>query len=416
MGMGVSGGNNQFQMSYYTGVGNSQNGELASNLFYTLGQWYHYVVTYDGLNSTLYVNGRNILTTTSPNAADTWSPLAIGAGKWDGGPIGGTRWLTGNEDEVAIYTNVLSALQITNHYLAGTAVGSNYMQTILADNPLLYYRMDAPGYTNPSAALYPKAVNYGSALPNGAYLPGIVPGGISGPPIGVLGTNSVAAPINGVISCVDAGYDPAFNPTGTQPFTAMTWFRTYPADGRVQTIMSHGTNWTLNLNGTSGKLVWNVGAGSVTSANILNDGNWHQVAGVYDGSTCYLYVDGALNISGAAAGSLTSDAGDDLYLGGNAAFTQVGANQQYFAGAIAQAAFYTNALTATQIQAIYSAAASVTPTIRVAHSGNNVTITYAVTLLSSTNATGPYQPVPGATNPYTTPATNAQQFYRSSSP
>src|SRR4029077_18563687 len=99
------------------------------------------------------------------------------------------------------------------------------------------YRMDAPAYTTPEPNLFPIAVNYGSAPPDGAYPGGVTPGGVAGPLILGLGTN-VAAPINGIISCVDAGNDPAFDPTNHQPFSAMLWFKSNPADARVQTLMS----------------------------------------------------------------------------------------------------------------------------------------------------------------------------------
>jgi hypothetical protein len=42
-------------------------------------------------------------------------------------------------------------------------------------------------------------------------------------------------------------------------------------------------------------------------------------------------------------------------------------------------------------------------------------ITYTGTLQSSTNVAGPYADVPDATSPYTTPMTNAQTYFRSSS-
>ena len=311
-------------------------------------------------------------------------------------------------DDVAVYTNVLTTNQVSNHYLAATTYGSNYMQTVTNDSPLLYYRMDCAGYTNPPASLYPPAVNYGLSLVNGAYLPGVPPGAVSGPANALLGSNLVAAPINGVISCVDAGTDPMFNPTNTQPFTAMAWLKAYPADSRLQAIMSHGaTNWAMNLDGTTGHIVWNLfNGGKVTSTTILNDGNWHFVAGVYNGTTSSLYVDGQLNNSGAASG-LAGEPGAHLYLGGNADYEIVGGSQ-YFGGAIAQAAFFTNALTAAQIQTV----SPVPPTISLKLSGANVAITYTGTLVSSTNVAGPYGAVPGASSPFSTPATNAQMFYR----
>jgi hypothetical protein len=189
----------------------------------------------------------------------------------------------------------------------------------------------------------------------------------------------------------------------------MTWFKSNPSDCRVQSIMSHGANnWALNLDGTTGHLVWTtVTGGSVTSTGILNDGLWHFAAGVSDGSHIYLYVDGQLNISAALAAGVVGEPTAHLFLGGNADNVQVESNQRYFAGAIAQAAFYTNALTFGQIQAVYGI-----PTITM----TNLVIQYTGTLLSSTNVSGPYNPVGGASSPYTVPATNAQQFYRASIP
>ena len=353
MGLGLTGGNNEFQMNYYTGAGTAQSEEMESDLFFTPSQWYHYVVTYDGTNSILYVDGQNVFTATSTYAVDTWSPLAIGAGKWDFGPIDGLRWFAGMEDEVAIYTNVLTGNQITNHYLAGTTVGSNYMQTVLGDNPLLYYRMDCPGYTNASPNICPIAFNYGSAPVDAIYLSGTVPGELSGP--AGLGTNSVAVGLNGVFSCVNAGSDPTFSAAGSQPFTALTWFKTYPSDGRVQDLMSKGTNWALVLDGTNGDVVWDTqGAGPVLSVNTFNDNNWHMAAGVYDGVHSLLYIDGQLNNSLPVTAAQAGDSTDPLFLGGNAAFAAVGNNQQYFAGALAQAAFFTNALTAAQIANLFA--------------------------------------------------------------
>ena len=48
-------------------------------------------------------------------------------------------------------------------------------------------------------------------------------------------------------------------------------------------------------------------------------------------------------------------------------------------------------------------------------SGKNLVVTYAGTLLSSTNVTGPYAPVAGAASPFTIPITNSSQFYRAQS-
>ncbi len=260
-------------------------------------------------------------------------------------------------DEVAVYTNILTSTQVSTHY--ATASSGNYPQTITNDGALLYYRMDCQSYTNPPTTSYPVVVNYGSAPVLGAYQSGIVPGGVSGPPIPTLGSNVVAAPGNGIFSCVDANTDPTFNVTSTNKFTAMIWFRAYPAEPRVQTVMSHGiTNWAMNLDGTTGRIVWNTGAGgNVTSANVLNDGIWHFLVGVEDGRTNYLYVDGSLNASAplATTNGLTGELGAHVYLGGNQDVASALYNTRYLDGAVAEAALFTNALTAAQVLQVYQA-------------------------------------------------------------
>ena len=423
-GSGLNGGNwagfrlswgGNFQVYADDGTSSTTFTASFSSPNYPANQWHYCVVTYDGTTASVYVDGSSspVAGTTLAMALDDWTPITIGAGRWQGVP---TRGFNGIEDEVAIYTNLLSVADMGTHYNDALFGGPGaYFGDVTNGHPLLYYRMDNPAFTNPSPALYPLALNFGSAPVTGAYRPSIVPGGVSGPPKSGLGTNLVSAPINGVSGCVDAGYDSSFNPTGAQPFSAAVWFKTYPCDSRLQSIMSHGTNWAMNLNGGTGQLVWNLNsAGSVASTGVLNDGDWHLAVGVYDGTYNYLYVDGALDNSAPASGLLASDANANLFLGGNADFVAAGA-QSYFGGALAHAAFFTNALTSAQVSLLYNLASAL-PTISIARSGSQIVITYSGTLLSATNVTDSYLPVVGASPPtYTTsPASSARTFYRTS--
>jgi len=383
---------------------------------YALGTWYHYVVTYDAAsNATIYVNGQPVAGGKLSYEADTWSPLTIGNGKWNG--LAAQRGVNGIIDELAVYTNLLAASDISAHYSAGTnsAPAITYKRLVLNDHPLLYYRMDNPGYLASNSAAFPVAVNYGSQPVNGAYLPGTVAGGIAGPAMLGWGTNPVASSINGIFSCVDAGDDTVFNPTNTQPFTALLWFKGDPADSSMQALMGHGSNsWSLDLNGATGELMWNSGAGSVTSSSVYNDGGWHQVAGVYDVAHNYLYVDGIQAGSGVASGAIAGET-NHLYLGGDPDFTTVAVNERYFAGAIAQAAFFTNALTLAQIQTTYEAAVAPPPPILsiLNQSGNQLELNWSYgTLQSATNVNGPYHDIAGAISPDTMVISNGQQFYR----
>jgi hypothetical protein len=78
--------------------------------------WYHLVVTFDGTNALFYVNG----VSHGPYAASGFVP-AIGSSAHIGSGQGaGWNPLNGGVDEVAFYTNVLSAAQVANHYQVGT--------------------------------------------------------------------------------------------------------------------------------------------------------------------------------------------------------------------------------------------------------------------------------------------------------
>ena len=409
------GNGNHFALQLYS-YGINAFSSINTASIYAIGTWYHFVATYDtASNATIYINGIAVASGKLAYFPDTWSPLTIGNGKWTG--LNADRGVSGTIDELAVYTNILSATDIAAHYAAGTNANPaiSYKQTILNDNPLLYYRMDNPVYVSPNAAASPMAVNYGSTTVEGAYLPGTVPGGVSGPAVSGLGPAPVASPINGIFSCIDAGYDPSFDPASGQPFSAMIWFKGNPADDRMQTLIGRGTNsWSLAVNGANGELVWNSGAGSIASSTSYNDGAWHEAAGVYDGAKNYIYVDGALVASSAAAGAITGST-NDLFLGGDPDFTVVGVNERYFAGAIAQAAYFTNALTATQIQATWLATTAPTPpAFSVLNQSSNqleLNWTYG-TLQTATNVTGPYMEITNQTPPFLVPTTNAQQYFR----
>ncbi len=80
-----------------------------------------------------------------------------------------------------------------------------------------------------------------------------------------------------------------------------------------------------------------------------------------------------------------------------------------FDGAIDDVAFYNYALTPDQIQNHYVNATK----LSVARSGNNVVLTWPTgTLQSAPLVSGPYTPVTGASSPFTSAISGAQQYYR----
>jgi hypothetical protein len=380
---------NYFAFDCFATNGLSKANELDSPKNLPIGAWVHVVVTFDGVKEVMYNNGVQVSQKNAAlNAAglryvpDPTSPLMIGSGSDASANFGVAH--TGAIDEVAIYTNILPAASILAHYQTafGTnaTYGTNYTSAVLADNPLIYFRMDdAPGPINAGypSSTFPTATNYGSlgTAADGVYQPGTTPG-VAGPNYAGFGNDSRSVAINGWFGGVDVGggnLPAALNPTGSAPLTVVSWFKTGPADspGRFQNILGHGdSSYRLSL-GASADNHFNPGPGPelqfanvtdvATNGFALNDGRWHMVAGVSDGTNEYLYLDGVLAESATnASGINIVGSATDLMLGGDSQHTVASYNTgntiRNFDGEIAQVAFWTNALSPSDIQSLFTAA------------------------------------------------------------
>ncbi len=387
--------------------------------------WVHIVVTCDATtNFSLYTNGVLVASSGSVPAEytpDSWTPFEVGNGR------GNSRACAGVVDEVAIYTNVLQAQDVAAHYTDGLGgVAGQYFADVMASNPAVYLRMDSAAYTAPAVATWPIMTNYGSAGINGVYTPGTVPGVLTGPNnngnsfIGF--TNVDVALLSGVSSFADAGNSSVYNPTGSNAnFSVSAMFKGYPCDNRVQSIVGHGTNsWELDMS-TNGCLVFNAGnatnisgyltnqpasgsaAGDIKTVHVYNDGNWHQVVAVNQTNRVSIYVDGVLDTNGIPAGTSSTNAikgiTADLMIGADPSFTNtpVGTGRQ-FAGQICDVAFYTNALTVSDVQQLY--AQTVPPPTTFSNLSPSLTVGYGTataTFSGTVNSTGPSYPAQGET-------------------
>lgn len=401
-----------FDFHVYNGVGHG-GAEAIVPLAVQVGVWYHLVGVYDGTNCYLYVNGTNMIAAgfgyqipmTGSYVPDTWNPLQIGSSR----NLNGNNY-HGSIDEVAIYTNALTQAQVQSHYNA--ASGSTYASTVLADHPYMYWRMDSSGYTAPDPSTYPIAANYGTMSNSfGAMYGTATQPGVSGPPYAGMqdpnnGNASYGVAINGLggnngnIANVPVGYDasgvaqlapdaapviitnlsfadpaaPLLNPTNGGstriPFSCSIWFKANPHDwSRFQTLFGHtDSGWRMAMNG-SGRVQWNPGPGGETQTPaIYDDGNWHQFVGTYDGTNVLTYMDGILVVSTTTTGTGNGSAlfpmvgGDPFYLdsgnayaAGNGGTGNTTYRNRNFSGRLAHFAFWTNVLSASQIQGLYDA-------------------------------------------------------------
>lgn len=383
----------QFNGNAFFAVWNNRGGNnphVEADAAMTANVWQHMVATFNGTNLIWYRNGAQAATANTTGTAnsqgalyvpDLISPLLIGSGSIIGAGNGGSEF-DGGIDEVAIYPQVLPASTILNHYNAATNTDSTYKNTVLADNPQIYVRLDEPAYpasNYPDRSTYPIANNYGliGAAGKGYYQPGTQPGA-AGPQFTGFGPGSKAVAINGYSGAVDIGggsLPSELNPTGAARVSVAAWFRSNPADApaRFQEIASHGSaSWRISMDATAAGARFNPGNGPelqfldtpdiLTNGCLVNDGNWHFVAGVSDGATNGLYIDGVLARTGTSVGSITGSTLDAL-LGGspnnivpvyNGSSTS---EPRYFDGQVAHVAVFTNSLTAAQIQQLYSVAA-----------------------------------------------------------
>ena len=203
---------------------------------------------------------------------------------------------------------------------------------------------------------------------------------------------------------VGAGALPTLlNPTNHQPMTVMGWFKGNPADcvGRFQVIMGHSdSSWRLTLDTSAGNR-FNPGNGpelqfanvtdELTNGMYLNDGNWHFVAGVSDGTNDSLYLDGLLVKSGVNEGVVATGSTRDVVLGGDPQYLTPpasGGGGRWFDGSLAQVAFFTNALNQAQIQQLYTAA-GVSPTLWLTPQNTTNNANANVTLFSGAHGSQP---------------------------
>jgi hypothetical protein len=313
--------------------------------------WHHLVGLYDGLNAWLYVDGQRVAGPTSaagfsPNLS---APLRLGATTIP------NRTYDGWVEQVAFYPEALSRGAIADHYFTATTNRSRYKAQILAANPVGYWTLEGPAYTAPALEALPKAFNLGSLAPegDGYYQPGSAPG-VSGVPDPGLGADNYACRFNGT-GAIDV---PGLFLNQAGPLTLLAWVRANPASGAVQTVISKGgASYRLFMDGT-GYPHFADGAqpaGDVVGPAPLDDGQWHQWTGVYDGiQSESLYIDAQLVGSSSGATSPVAGNSDDLWIGGD---PDPGAFR-IFNGVIDEVALFTNALTAAQIQQVFVAASN----------------------------------------------------------
>jgi alpha-tubulin suppressor-like RCC1 family protein len=286
-------------------------------------------------------------------------------------------------------TATASSLGLTNVQPAGagsySVVVSNSVGTALSSNAIL--TVNPPSCTPPPAGL----VSWWRAESNALDLTGLA----NGTPVGGLsyvpGKVEQAFSFNGTDAEVRLGTS-AGN-FGTNDFSIEFWIQTSSARGLESVLGKRpacdGDStgfWDMRI--YNGSLQIALMAPGVTDYNqisatrLVNDGVFHHVAFVRQGTNGTLYIDGTFEASGSTPGVTYLNTSGDLVIGRSACVGVDGT--QYFTGQLDEITVYQQALSLSQVQAIYSAGSAgkcvppmppsilVQPASQIAMSGNNV--------------------------------------------
>jgi hypothetical protein len=285
------------------------------------GIWYHVAGVYNGSTMQVFVNGApvgNVLARTGPISPDT---VGVTLGKRSGSTL---NYFSGILDDVRIYNRALSTDEIaalaglTNPQIAPGLVGHwrlNEEEGSLA--------ADASGHNN-----------HGLLTDGPVWTTGRFGGGLY---------------FDGVDDFVDVPDSASLNPASQ--LTLAAWFNSdNVASGAM--LISKGANGTqYNLREFASSLRFRVKTGGVINdlevPYAFTDGIWHHVAGVYNGSTMQVFVNGAPvgNVL-ARTGPISPDTV------GVALGKRSGNTLNYFSGILDDVRIYNRALSTGEIAAL----------------------------------------------------------------
>ena len=444
---------------FYNGV-NGSGSDLVSNTPYTVGEWQHVVVTWDGQGTgTMYINGEQKVQKSGMSYAANSNPpedgdeanaadLAIGAYNRASGL--GSNPYEGDVDEVAFYSTVLSSDQILAHYILGTdGPASDYPYQVLTAPYELAQQQDPPAGAQ---ALQPVTyLRFGgkSAAPaaslgtlgreaEGSYIPAtpLVAGPQAPSYPGFEESNTALAAglrawvsldnppglnLSGQVS-VEAWIKPDFSQSGTARIVSHgpPTLSSYPALPERQGAILFGDELFLRMQGNGSDYFFGTVSATVdgiTTAGVsagvpsgdLGGDAWVHLVGTYDGSKWNLYRNGV------EIGSQADTTGAQPVLNADWAIGASGNGwADSFAGGIDEVAIYGHALTADQVAAHYASGASLLPTLSIARSGKTVTLTWSGGVLQEASALAPggFKDVAGAKSPLPLVDPAGTKFFR----
>jgi hypothetical protein len=314
------GGNTANRVSAYIAP-NWRQGNTAVND----GKWHHVGYTLDSsYNMQFYFDGvtDSALIANAGGFPSSGGPFVIGSDAID------ANYYTGSLDEVRVYNRALTAQQVADLYNAGATTANPTIKTVSRNGLVGYWSLDDG--TSTQATDFSGNGNTGT-LTNG--------------PTWVQGKRGKAVSFDGTDDYLDLG-TPSASAFGTGDFTLSLWAKT--STSNFLTLMGSFNNgpWYLSVGDGSAPGVLQFYDGNYIKSTITwNDGAWHLLTVKRSSGNLYLYIDGV-----SAASPVASS------VNYAAAATRIGAipNGYYFNGSIDEVRIYNRALSAEEIQLLYT--------------------------------------------------------------
>ena len=161
-------------------------------------------------------------------------------------------------------------------------------------------------------------------------------------------TNTKSILLDGVDDFVDCGNPISLQITGN--ITLSAWIKTSSTSAYEMAIGKEGVasgrrSYMLYRSGSNAKFFIHKGGSpqTVTGTSTINDGNWHHILGINNGSDIKIYVDGTLENTNVGGGGTIDNGIDNCYIGRRGGtFAQRG----FFEGNIDEAAVWNSDQTA----------------------------------------------------------------------
>ncbi|NJP70685.1 LamG domain-containing protein [Streptomyces sp. C1-2] len=258
-----------------------------------------------------------------------------------------------------------------------------YSDVVLADSPLLYYRLEETSGTTVASS--------GSLAVNGTAT-GLTLGqaGIPGTPSGK------AASFDGTSSRIEAVTSNTFY--NDKSWSVEAWFKcgaTLANDYNTIVRRGSGGSYVLlrvrgssNTNPNRVEAYVSTGSGSVTlitATNTVNDNAWHHVVMTADGSTIRLYLDGSQKDSKTYPAGTVAIA-TSQFIGAAESLSE------WFSGSLDEVAFYGAALSAQRVTDHYNAGAVAPAGPLSLEAGSPASVAFAGTLGYTLEITDPVVP------------------------